>query len=355
MKTRHLLLIVILALFCFSRASLRQSTNHAPAALTKAAKDEAVLNLAARLNERYVFPDKAKAAEVAIKAWQAKPEYDSITDPEAFAKALSDQVMAVIHDKHFGVRYVKDPVPPDFDQDKPPTPQDLKEFEDQMKQINGGFEKVEKLPGNIGYIDFRFFGQHPVCYKAADAAFAFVQNTDALIVDMRQNGGGSPAMVAYVCSYLFDEPTHLNDIYSRPDDSTRQFWTLQNLPGARYLGKPVYVLTSNRTFSGAEEFSNNLKTQKRATLVGETTGGGAHPVGPVRLGNHFLARVPFARAINPITKSNWEGTGVEPDIKVKADDALKTAQSEALKKLLADAKTSEDRDRLKTALAALGG
>jgi C-terminal processing protease CtpA/Prc len=133
-------------------------------------------------------------------------------------------------------------------------------------------------------------------------------------------------MVALIYTYLFAEPTHLNDLWQRKDNTTQQYWTLPYVPGKRLDGKPVYVLTSKQTFSGAEEFCYNLKNLKRATLVGETTGGGAHPVSGHRIDEHFIIGVPFARAINPISKTNWEGTGVEPDVKVSAAEALTTAE-----------------------------
>ena len=143
---------------------------------------------------------------------------------------------------------------------------------------------------------------------------------------MRENGGGDPKMVAFVSTYLFAAPTHLNDLWTRSTDTTQQYWTLPYVPGKRLDGKPVYVLTSSTPLSGAEEFTYNLKSLGRATVVGETTGGGAHPVRGERINDQFTINVPFARAINPITKTNWEGTGVEPDINVPAADALTTAQ-----------------------------
>ena len=140
-------------------------------------------------------------------------------------------------------------------------------------------------------------------------------------------------MVALLSSYLFEQQTHLNDLWTRKGDETMQFWTLPYVPGKRLPSIPVYVLTSQRTFSGAEEFTNNLKVLKRATIVGEVTGGGAHPVGGHRIDDRFTIGVPFARAINPVTKTNWEGVGVEPDVKVAADDALTTAQALAAKEI----------------------
>jgi C-terminal processing protease CtpA/Prc len=154
---------------------------------------------------------------------------------------------------------------------------------------------------------------------------------------LRQNQGGDPKMVALLSTYLFATPTHLNDLWERKSGETHQYWTLPYVPGRHLSGVPVFVLTSHRTFSGGEEFTNNLKVLKRATIVGETTGGGAHPVSGHRIDDRFSIGVPFARAINPTTKTNWEGVGVEPDVKVAAADALTTAQALVAKELAARA------------------
>lgn len=197
----------------------------------------------------------------------------------------------------------------------------------EMDEINCGFRKAEQLDGNVGYLKFNMFAPPEICGPTASAAMNFLAGTRALILDLRDNGGGSPSMVAFVASYLFDRRTHINDLWTRRTDSTQEFWTQDSVPGRRFGGeKPVYVLTSANTFSGAEEFAYDLKTLKRATIVGETTGGGAHPVRGRRIDDHFMIGVPFARAINPITHTNWEGVGVEPDVKVSASEALATAQ-----------------------------
>jgi retinol-binding protein 3 len=216
------------------------------------------------------------------------------------------------------------------------------------KRINYGFERVERLNGNIGYIDLRNFNDHEAGAETVAAAMRFLVNTEALIFDLRQNGGGNPHMVALISSYLFgDKPVHLNDLYWRKGNETNEFWTKPELAKVKFAGKDIYVLTSNRTFSGAEEFSYNLKNLKRATIIGETTGGGAHPGGMFRLHDHFGVFVPTGRAINPITKTNWEGTGVEPDIKVPKEQALKTAYLMALNKSLTTIKDEQVKSGVK--------
>jgi C-terminal processing protease CtpA/Prc len=202
-----------------------------------------------------------------------------------------------------------------------------------MERINCGFEKVERLSSNIGYLKFNMFADPEVCGPTAVAAMNFLGNSDAIIIDLRENGGGDPKMIALLSTYLFSKPTHLNDLWERKSDTTQQYWTLPYVPGKRLDDKPAYVLTSKRTFSGAEEFSYSLKNLKRATIIGETTGGGAHPVRGQRIDDHFMIGVPFARAINPSSKTNWEGIGVEPDVKVPAAEALATAQKLATEKL----------------------
>lgn len=285
-----------------------------------------------QLNESYVFPDVAKRMEEAVRARQKRGEYDAITDGNALAAKLTEDFQEVSHDKHLHVDYSPVKIP-DRPEDAKPSPEEIAEYHKQMLRMNCGFEKVEHLSGNIGYLKFDMFADPEVCGPTAVAAMNFLGNVDSIILDLRENGGGDPKMIALISTYLFAEPTHLNDLWERKDNSTHQYWTLPYVPGKRLDDKPVYVLTSKDTFSGAEEFSYNLKNLKRATLVGETTGGGAHPVSGHRIDDHFMIGVPYARAINPISKTNWEGTGVEPDVKVPAADALATAEKLALEKM----------------------
>jgi len=297
-----------------------------------ATRTQVVDGIIKRLNDSYVFPEVAKKMEQSIRERVAKKEYDQITSAKQFATTLTNDLQAVSHDKHLRVRYSFESIPERAPRQEP-TAEEREQRKRALTWLNHGFGRVERLPGNIGYLEFFNFADEELGADTVAAAMNFINGTDALIIDMRKNGGGNPAMVALVCSYLFGpEPVHLNDLYWREGNRTDEFWTRKELPGKRYLNKDVYVLTSNRTFSGAEEFTYNLKNLKRATIIGETTGGGAHPGGGFRITEHFGMFVPTGRAINPITKTNWEGTGVTPDISVPADQALLVARLMALKK-----------------------
>src|SRR5260370_34148345 len=174
--------------------------------------------------------------------------------------------------------------------------------------MNCGFDKVEILSGNVGYVKFNMFADPEVCGPTAVAAMNFLANVDAIIFDLRENHGGDPNMIAFLSTYLFSESTHLNDLWERKDDSTNQYWTLPYVPGKRLDGKPAYVLTSKQTFSGAEEFSYNLKNLKRATIIVEPTGGGAHPVNRHRIHDHFMIPLPFPPPTNPLSNTNSDAT-----------------------------------------------
>ena len=305
-----------------------------------------------RLNDNYVFPETAKKMEQAVRERIGRKEYDQITSAKTLASTLQGHLQEVSKDKHLRVTYHSTKLPPEGTGNREPSPEELARQLEFMRSINFGFEKIERLPGNIGYLDLRGFMSAQFGAETVVAAMNFLANSDALIIDLRRNGGGDPAMVALISSYLFDgQPVHLNDLYFRPADSTRQWWTLPHVPGKLFGSKKeVYVLTSKRTFSAAEEFTYNLKNLKRATIVGETTGGGAHPGGPRRIADHFSIWVPSGRAINPISKTNWEGTGVTPDIDVPADHALKVAHIAAMEKILGQVTAEERRGAITRAI-----
>lgn len=332
----HVVLIVVLVVMAIllPLRALGQPAAAGPPDLTidAATKAQIINNLIKELNDGYVFPDVAKKMEADVRARQKNKEYESVTSSAAFAKKLTEDLQSVSKDKHLRVRFNFNATPERKDR-REPSEAERAEFGRFMKRINYGFNKVERMDGNIGVIELSGFADEVGGAETVAAAMTFLANTDAIIFDLRRNGGGNPEMIALISSYLFgDKPVHLNDLYWREDNRTEEFWTKPEKAARKFPDKDLYVLTSDYTFSGAEEFSNNLKVLKRATIVGETTGGGANPGGVVRLNEHFSAFVPVGRAVNPVTKTNWEGTGVEPDVKVPKELALKTAYLMALTK-----------------------
>ncbi|GAA2005175.1 S41 family peptidase [Catenulispora subtropica] len=271
------------------------------------------------LSEEYIFPDKAALASDAVTAALAAGRFDELDGP-----ALCTRVTEIFYehcaDKHLRLLWSDEP------QDLEAEDDGEAGFTALMLAENYGVRRVERLEGNIGYLDLTMVADASSGARAIAAAMELVANTEALIIDLRANRGGAPNGVQLWCSYLFpDDETHLNDIYSRVKDATRQYWTLAHVDGRRYLDRPVYVLTSAVTFSGGEEIAYNLKVQKRATLIGETTRGGAHPTEWYPLTPHVTVTIPNARSINPVTGTNWEGGGIEPDVAVSAVEAFDVA------------------------------
>ncbi|MBN2088238.1 S41 family peptidase, partial [candidate division KSB1 bacterium] len=281
-------------------------------------------------------------------------KYKQITNLPDYTNRLTEDLQSISHDKHLRIRTL--PPRSGGEQVKISPEEARKQRLEQLRKDNFGFKKMEILPGNIGYIDFRYFSDAGFGQAGATAiaAMNFLAYTDAIIFDLRQNGGGSPSMIQLISSYLFEESVHLNSFYIRKTNETKQFWTQGHVQGPKMAKTPVYVLTSSYTFSGAEEFTYNLKNMKRGTIIGETTGGGAHPVeGHIFEDLKVGMSLPFGRAVNPITKTNWEGTGIEPDIKVAADQALMVARIEATKKLMEMASDETKKKQLAWAIAGL--
>src|SRR5271169_2901415 len=275
----------------------------------------------ANLTKYYIDPDVAQKMADALLAHQKHGDDDAETDGAAFADLLTGQMRDVSHDRYLMVVYQRVKT---LENPPAPTPEDVARYRKDMEQNNCTIEKVQILPHNVGYLKFNEFPDASICRTTVAAAMASLNHADAIIFDLRDNRGGYSNMVAFIATYLFDQPAHLNDFYNRGENSTEQSWTLPPVPGNRLPGKPVFVLTSLSTFSAAEAFSYDLKMLKRATLVGETTSGRGHMGMEHRIDDHFTIRVPGIRVVNPISKTNWEGTGVEPDVKVKAAEALRT-------------------------------
>jgi retinol-binding protein 3 len=325
---------VLLSLLLITSATFAQQPEGKTLSITPDERDAAVLAIGKEFDARYVFPEVASKVKEALEAKIKEKSYDSITTGQALADVLTTDIQAICKDKHVRVNCSTEKLPKNSGRPLPSSA-DMKKMQEGMKARNAGFTKVERLPGNIGYFRLDGFMNPSVGKDPLLATMLFLQNTDALIIDLRYNGGGTPDMIRDLCSYFFDEtPVHLNSMYFRQGNRKEEFWTNKEVPGPRYLNKDVYLLTSAFTFSGAEECAYNFQTQKRGTIVGEMTGGGAHPGGMVPVADHYSIFIPTGRAINPVTGTNWEGVGVKPDVAVNADKAMETAQELAIKKLL---------------------
>ena len=262
----------------------------------------------------------------ALLAHEKNGDYQTVAGGQAFAALLTTQLREVSQDPHLDVIYSERPLP---DRTAGPSPEDLARYRKALEQENCTFETVKILPHNIGYLKLNSFPDTSICQTTAVAAMASLNQAQAVIFDLRDNRGGYPNMVALLAAYLFDHPEYL---YS-PRGMNEESLTLSPVPGNRLANKPVYLLTSSITASGAEQFSYDLKMLKRATLVGETTRGSAHAGVFHRLDEHFGMGIPETKTINPFSKHDWEGTGVEPDVKVSAADALTAAEKLAARKL----------------------
>jgi peptidase S41-like protein len=300
---------------------------------------EIVVKALALLRENYVFPDLAEQVATSVETRLAAGEYDDL-DEITLAELLTGHLQEASGDKHLRVRFVGGIGPAARVAGRPAGIADDRGARRPKGRMRGrldnfGIHRVERLDGNVGYLDLRRVPQPENAGPAIAAAMELVSGTYALIIDLRHNGGGSPHGVAYWCSYLLpEEPVRLNDIFRADTAETRQFWSLPYLPGSRYTDRPVYVLTSSHTFSGGEDLCYTLQALGRAEVIGETTAGGAHPTKPFPISAAIRIGIPFARSINPITGTNWQGTGVVPDTPAAADDAYSVAYAKALRSVV---------------------
>jgi len=269
--------------------------------------------MAELLRERYVFPETAASVGQKLLEAERRGDYAALSTVTQLTARLTDDLQRLAGDKHLGLQVVPSGDSSPAGAGPPPNAD------------NQGYAESRLLEGNVGYVDLRFFAPAEVAQEAAGRAMAAIATANALVFDLRNNMGGAPSGVQYLCSYLFADKVHLNSLYWREGERTDEFWTLDEVRGAKRPDVPVFVLTSARTFSGAEEFAYNLQTRKRATIVGEVTRGGANPGNSYALAPGLMMRIPTGRAINPVTKTNWEGVGVQPDVPVDEEQALERA------------------------------
>jgi hypothetical protein len=324
-------------------ASQKSESGHsAPAAgIDPRAQREVLEQLAQVLESRYAIEGTAKELATFLRAKAKSNAYKSIASGPEFARVLTDDLYTVAHDKHLRVSFTFTPLPPPPKGPPGPPPQDVL---DQMRKLNGAIPKAEILDGNVGYMRVNGVPLVAAARSAVAAAFAFLHNTDALIIDNRGNGGGDPETVALYVSYLSEgKPFLVNTFHWRAGNQVQEFRTTDLGDLSYGSHKPVFVLTSPMTFSGGEELTYDLQNLKRAVIVGEVTGGGANPGGRVPLGTHFVVNVPQGQAVNPITGTSWEGVGVKPDVAVPSAVALSNAHAQAIERLMGE--TSDPRSK----------
>ncbi|MCX6582132.1 MAG: S41 family peptidase [Candidatus Aminicenantes bacterium] len=316
-------------------------------------KRQAITELAKLIRARYAIAESAEKAAQLLEKNFADGAYDKVNDALTFAGTITTDIQGITRDKHF--RVGPEPLP----EPKPETAAPAKPVDQEVqraawlagiKRGNYGFLNIGILPGNVGYLDFRRFQPPDLAGDTLAGAMAFLANADAIIIDLRNCHGGSAYMTGYFAGYFFSRATHLFDMEFRGDNVTDHFWTIAYLPGKRLPDVPLYILTSAYTFSGAEGFAYRFKVLKRATIVGETTGGGANAGGVLDVAPFFRVYMPMGRPVDRDTGTNWEGTGVEPDIKTTAREALVTAHLEALKKLKTKVAPKDDQARLDWAI-----
>ncbi|MEO0339961.1 MAG: S41 family peptidase [Bacteroidota bacterium] len=269
--------------------------------------------------ERYIFLDQAEVVIKHLEQLEEKQHFKQYTAAAELAEAMTQAMRSVTQDNHLGVLPPRRLVQEKNTEFKPNYRGVISRYSNPM------ISSFQYFGTSVGYFDMRYFGGGARNYDKIDAVMTQLKEADALIIDLRSNGGGSPRTVQYLCSYFFDESQLLSSLYSRFDDHTDEYWTVE-IKGQKRLNLPIFVLTSSRTFSGAEDFAYTMQKHGKATVIGETTRGGAHPTRAHNLSGGFRVRIPFARSIHPVTKSNWEGVGVQADVQVPSEKALEKAK-----------------------------
>lgn len=324
---------MLLILFVTVQNTVAQDTKRL---LNAKEKNEVVSAIKTHLEVAYIDLNLSKKMIMELDKNLKSDTYKKITSPVEFAKILTEDLQSISKDLHLKVRFE----PERIAQEKLAVSEEKRlEMEKrtamQMTEINYGFTEVKILEGNIGYLNLSQFADIKYAEETATATMNFLSNTNAIIIDLRANGGGVPSMIQLLSSYFFDEkPVLLSDFYERATNTKTQLYTFENVKGKRSTNKPFYILTSKHTFSAAEAFTYTLKHLDKAIVVGEVTKGGANRTKRINLNDGFTISVPYIQSIHPVTKTNWEGKGVQPDIKTDEKDAFVYAYVDAIKKTL---------------------
>ena len=313
-------------------------------------KADIVSRVALIMKDKYVDPETGGEMADHIVSRHEKGAYNRYADIEAFCSALTSDLRSISNDKHLFV-FRSPEEKRDVEARLNLLPKDEvdeieRHYYESERRENFGFQKAEILDGNVGYLKLNYFSGLKGA-EMAIAAMAFLSNADAIIIDLRENGGGEGT--SFLSTYFFPPgEVELSGAYFRESDSVKRSWTLPYVPGKRLPNVDLYILTSSKTFSAAEDFAYSLQQLKRAKVVGERTKGGAHPVDVLIVKNDILTQVSIGRSVNPNTKTNWEGVGIQPNVEVPAENAQTTAYLLALNNLLDESMDEQRSEELRS-------
>lgn len=320
-------------------------------------KSEVIKKVADMLTKNYVLPETGKEMADYIEKKLQDGAYNQVSDIREFARMMTSHLQLISRDRHLVAFF--DPQRARALLNNPQKDEDeieelRKKNIEKARESNFGFEKLERLSGNVGYLVLRFFANTEYAGETAEKAMAFLAQCDAVIIDVRRNPGGDASMFTLLTSYFFDStPVHLDSVYSRITGKTKEFWTLAEVKGKRMPDTDLYILTDRWTFSAAEAFAYNLKHAGRAHIIGEKTAGGAHMVDLYPVNERLLMYLPIARSIHPVTGSNWQGVGVKPHSEVPGKETLHRAHIMAVKQLIKKSTDEKKKKRLEDILELL--
>ena len=299
-----------------------------PQSLTDPAYKNGVLQKIAELLEsRYVLSDIAKGFADEFRTKCASGAYGSSTEVKDFAVKVTADLIAITHDKHMNLRVIESS---DVGEKAVSPLHHPVRYARLREKENTGLTRLEMVEPGIGVLELRRFYSFDQAKDMILAAMTFLAGANAIIIDVRENGGGSGD---YLSSYFLPYPTQLCGLYTRRGNTLTETWTRRDIGTEPRTDVPVFIVTGPRTFSAAEYFAFDMQSRKRATLVGEPTKGGAHDIDLFRIDDQFELSISTGRAVSPVTGGNWEGTGVIPDVPTAPaaamDQALRLARKAA--------------------------